>query len=301
MTARFNLLGLLALALIGLILLVLFEPGLPPDDHMPAGILSPHPPETIVIRVPGSDTIRLVRREGVWLMQAPVTVEASPIQVVRLLRFLRTPVVVAYRDGVDMAAAGLITPKATLDVDGRVFRIGAKQPVRQYRYVQSGDTVYLVRDDPMEPIDAGISGLIGPRLLPRRGEPVEIRLPGYHLQRQPAGVWRAVPPLAETAVAGMVAAWRQASADHVSQFAAGAIDWRDAWPVTVRLAGRPQPITWQVAARNGQVMFARPDIGVVYHFFDAAAAGLLAPVQDRAAAPGAARSSNQRMASPYWD
>ena len=301
MTARFNLLGLLVLALIGLILLIVFEPGLPPADHGTAETLSLHPPETVVIRVPGSDTMRLVRRDDVWLMQAPVTVEADRVQVAKLLRFLHTPVVAAYRDGVDIAAAGLATPKATLDVDGRAFRIGAKQPISQHRYVQSGDTVYLVRADPIEPIDAGIPGLISPRLLPRHGEPVEIRLPDYHLRRQARGVWHAVPPLAEAAVTGMVAAWRQASADHTESLAAGVSDWCDAWPVAVRLADRPQPITWQVMAQSGQVMFARPDIGLVYRFFDAAAAGLLAPIQDRAVAPDAARAPNQHAAIPYWD
>jgi hypothetical protein len=276
LTSR-TLVNLALLGLIGLLAaVVLLEPGIEPPA--PKTRLSEQDPDGIArIRIerPDAPTIVLEKSAGGWQITEPLRLPASEFRVIGLTEMLRSesqgtvPVT-------DPARFGLAPPRATLSLEDTRIEFGDTEPISGRRYVRLGQTVHLVADTVLHQLTDSATSFVHPGPLGPGAEPVGFRLSGGKELRLTEGKWVLTPDdqtLGADALNGLAQAWRDAQSASVRSYTAP--ERAEALEVSVR--GREEPLRFQVAKGEYEVVLGRPEAGVEYHIPSAAAERLLDP------------------------
>ena len=157
----------------------------------------------------GSDDqrIELAREAGRWwLHRDGQRLPADEVRVREVLRLADATGATRYPLAeVDAAALGLQPPRAVVTLDGRALRIGAQEPLRYLRYVESAGTVHLVPDTAYVHLAADWTGFVDPAPFAGRGEPTAITAPDWRLARDAEGRWGFTPE--RPAAAEVARAW----------------------------------------------------------------------------------------------
>lgn len=230
----------------------------------PKALFSTAPAALTAVRAKWASGKRLVLVHGVheWYLQAPIRAPAQPTRIGAFLAALAEPVSRHYRARrVPLAAAGLSPPRLTLVAGGQTAAFGRVNPTTGMRYVLRSGDVYMVADTILPRLAAGPWQFVDPRLLPRRAQPTQITLPSGRTSTD----------------AGLLAAWHRSRAARVGppRTAAKPV----AAHVTIRIAGRENPITFSVRTRHPKLRLDRRGTGVEY-ILPAAAASRLLPAGD---------------------
>jgi hypothetical protein len=223
----------------------------------------------------GGPPITLERKEGEWLITAPLSAPADPFLVERLLAIL------AARPAYRLAATGLARfdldpPRTRLIIDGDTFGFGAVNTVMREQYVLTEGAVYAVELRYGAALPASPAQLIRKQLFGANEVPVRLELSGFTVA-QSAGRWLVSPQSAEISqddVGHWVDAWRHAAAARVElhdRIEAKAVD-----DVRVELRGGGK-LVFSILQREPDLVIVRPDTKLQYHFFAETARRLLAP------------------------
>lgn len=217
--------------------------------------------------------IVLARADGHWRVVQPYSARADASQVERLLGVLsaRSSVRLAADD---RARYGLDAPQAKLTLNEQTFLFGAVNTMTREQYVMAGDAVYAMPLAQRTAFPREAAALVSKSLFAPGETPVRFELPGFTAALD-GGRWTFSP------------AQPDLSADHRNA-------WADAWRHATALAVSPhrgetpredihvtladgRSVTLGILQREPELVLARADEGLRYHFLADAAKRLLAP------------------------
>jgi hypothetical protein len=289
--------GLLALVA-GLLLMVYFEPGVkhePEHPHLTG--LSPNDVQRIRIRQSGGAELSLSRKNGVWMLDAPVATYANEFRIEPLLRVTEAESYASFAaQGQDLKQYQLEPPLAVLRLNDLELEFGGTEPINNRRYVRVDGTVHLIDDHYYFRLQAGFPAFVSNRLLPPDAQPVRVALPDFTLSRDAQGRWSANPALkgvAADALNSFVDEWKGAQAVEVDRYEDGGTGKK----ARIEFAAGAAPIDFQVSESGSEVLFGRRDLGLRYHLTTDQARRLLSPPEPEAK-PTAAQLPTKDKAAP---
>ena len=214
-----------------------------------------------------------------WLLEKPVQWPANNITVERLISIVtsesdsRLPA-----EGVDLATLGLQIPKAILSLNDTRILFGATNNIGGRRYIKVGSTVYLLPDIHLHFINQGISGLIDRRLLPRSISLKSLSLAEFNLSKSSDGSWQdiALGDAVVDQINALVNNWQTLEAGNIKSYD------RSKTAELKIVAGLQdgRKIDFFLTSTRPEIVIARPDLGVQYHFSEKQFYGLLSIVKE---------------------
>jgi hypothetical protein len=296
---------LLVVAL-GLALLAWFKPGVKPVDA-PRPITAAIAPEqvgSITVERLNRDPLRFSKRDGRWFLLADQReLPAADFQMHALLRLLEATATRDYPVGtLDLAALGLQPPRARVTMEDVDFRFGTTDALNNQRYVQVGDSVYLIDDQYQHLLNADWPNFVSRQLLEGRGAISRLELPDMTLAYADDGHWRLDPEqagISADTLQTLIENWQNATALLTRRHTDGAVEGT----VTVHTRDSEQPLVLRILTRSPDLVLARPDWGIQYQLPGSEADSLLTlpqPASEPAAQPAedAATPALPRPAEP---
>ena len=276
-----NLLNLALLALAGILALVIFyQPGITPEPAPQAvtALGGKNIKRIQVVRMT-RDPLTFTRHDGEWFLSGDRELPASNFQVSSLLAVLQTAAIRSYPvDSVEPETLGLAPPLATLTLDNVHFKIGITDALDKLRYLQTGDTVFLVSDRYQHLISADWPGFVSRKLLPASAGISQLQLPHTILSLSADNQWQQ-SAATDSVDAGklqiLVDSWQQASATYIRHYQ----PVTGSETVTLEFSTAAEAVTFQIVARTPELILARPDLGIQYHL-QADMAGILLAVPE---------------------
>jgi hypothetical protein len=285
MSAR-NLLNL-ALVAIAIILglVVYFKPGLEPEPTPQPLTTLLSPEEAIGIHIDRStrDPLSFIRRNDRWyLMGREQELPASSFQLQALLRLLETKSTSRYAAAtVDLKALGLEPPQATVTIDDVEILFGNTESLENNRYALIDETVHLIGDRYQHLVNADWTNFVERKLLPADKILRTLQLPDMTLTLTDGTQWQlspGKPDVSADAVQQLVDHWQNASALYARRYDGSQSDET----ITLEFSDLPETLTFKIISHSPELVLARPDWGIQYHFPGDMGKGLLS-LQETAA------------------
>ena len=281
----------LNLALLGgaalLVLVVIYQPGLDKPQALPklTTLIAAHITQ-IRIERGAAAPIALAHTAQGWVMTAPVRMPANSFRVETLLQVAQA----ASHARLDVVAVSLAEfkldkPRARLWLNATEIAFGTTDSLSGRRYVRIGDSVHLISDTVYFDLIGAFTAFADTALLAPGSRLTQIDMHSLRLLRVSEGGWMQAPNRAQVAPEGdasmdtinvLLDAWRQAHAILLRPYVVS-VDSRaraeDA--IFIHLAGAEQPLRFDIVSRVPDLVLARTDLGVQYHFPAGAARQLL--------------------------
>ena len=138
-----NLILLGAIALMALVLTM--RPGKQAEENYPLTTLNKDDIDRITLLRPTRDKLVLDKLNNRWHMTAPVNARSNRFNVSDLLKLAGTESSIRFAaDDKALAQYGLDKPAASIMLNDVTLNVGNSHPIKQERYVQTGNWVYLV-------------------------------------------------------------------------------------------------------------------------------------------------------------
>jgi hypothetical protein len=239
----------------------------------PLSALKPQEALSLRIERAGAMPVVLEKKPEGWLVTAPFTARADDSRVQRLLAIVEAKAAHRFPAG-DRGRFGLEAPQARLVVDGQAFSFGLVNELTREQYVMAGDTLYAVHPRygmalPAKALDAVSRQLFAPH-------EVLVRIEGRQFTvAQQDGKWALTPgagDLSQDDLIRWVDEWRLASALRVEPLSAKSA--REDIRIGLKSGAR---LTLGIVAREPELVLARSDEKLQYHFRPELAKRLLSP------------------------
>jgi len=262
-----NLINLALLCLAGLLILVIvYRPGIAPESaSQTLTALTGDGITRIQVTRTKRDPLLFTQHADNWVLAGSNELPASNFQIHSLLGILQAQPARSYpADSLDLETLGLKPPQATLLLDDTRLEIGLTEALDNMRYVQMGDTVFLVADKYQHLINADWSSFVERKLLPANSRLTRLQLPDLDLSLTAAGVWQlspADPAISADTLTALVSNWEQATAYYVRRHKDGTSGEK----VTLEFSSAAEPVTFHIVAQTPELILARPDKGIQYH------------------------------------
>ncbi len=258
--------GLLVL-LIGLGLLVLFEPGIEPPPA-PTALTTFNQDDITHVRIDREqqEPLRLDRQQDGWRVLSNQPIPANEFQVLSLLELVGTETKRSYSlDQLDLGKLELDPASAKVTFNNELtIEFGTTEPLGGSRYVRIDDTVHLVKDRYQHLIEADITTFVDHRLLREGSHITRLQLPQKTLMYSDDIHWSLVPEdpdVSADAIQELVDAWQHVSALWVRKYEAGSSEAQ----IQIQLEGTQDTIKFEIMARQPELVLARPDWQIQYH------------------------------------
>ena len=184
----------------------------------------------------------------------------------------------------DLPKYGLDKPALRLWVNGTEYDFGATEPVENDHYVKDGNYVDLVGGLLYYRLDHDIYWWADKHLLPAASHITGLELPHATLMQDKGGKWQlypAEPRVTADMLQRLVDDWQAAQAVGVTAVGKG----KPNGEVDISLAGRSEPLRFQILEDDVFFVLARPDLGLQYELDDSARYTLIKPIVVSAAPP----------------
>lgn len=260
-----NLLNLLLLAIgAGLLLLIIYQPGLTPEDaHTPFTAIDPASIDSILIEREHYQSVVVKKQAGHWHLVGNKTLPAAEIQMNALTRILQASSSQQYApETLDLAALGLDPPRATLTLNETVILIGDTDALESKRYILINQQVHLVTDQYQHLVNADLPNFVSRQLLSGQQTITRLTLAGLSLSMIDQQ-WQLAPESSTTSADSLqilIDNWQNATALYVSRYQPA--DTKET--VTIDYDDAPS-ITFQVVSHRPELVLARPELGIQYH------------------------------------
>lgn len=221
----------------------------------------------------GDAPIVIERKGDSWHITAPLSAQADPFQVQRLLAILDASAAHRFA-ATDLARFDLDRPQARLTIDGQHFSFGTVSAVTRQQYVLAAGTVYAIEPRYGGMLPQNAEQLIKKQLFAANEAPVRFEFRDFTVVMSD-GRWQVSPPsgeLSQDDVQRWVDAWRHAAALRAAPDA-------DRTPLSeIRMEFKDgRKLTLGILQREPEFVIARPDENLRYHFPAETARRLLAP------------------------
>jgi hypothetical protein len=167
---------------------------------------------------------------------------------------------------IDLSALGLQEPKAILSLNDTRILFGTTNNIGDRRYLMIGTTIYLLADIHLPFISQGIAGLIDNRLLPPSIPLQTFELAERKLSRDGIDNWQSSPAtdIPADRLKQFISYWQSLEAPVVKVFK------QSGEPLEKMVAGLEggSEIEFLLMSIYPELVIARPDLGVEYHFHE---------------------------------
>jgi hypothetical protein len=262
-------LGLLAIiAVLGI--LAFFEPGKKEAEKQALAAVDENTLTMVTLK--NKETITFEKKDGHWRLTAPLQAPANEIRVRQLVDIAKSGIDAQYPvQAEDLAKFELDKPKATLILGNTTLVFGGSDPINMRRYVQAGDTLYLVNDDFFHHLTASATDYVDKKLLPENAKVREISIPGLKAVLGPDGRWTREPPSeAKPDLGELATLWATARAIDVRRLE------KPVQGDAVRIGlAEGNPVEFVIVQREPDLVLARQDLGLQYELTGETARQLL--------------------------
>lgn len=239
--------------------------------------LKPPDIERIAIQI-DDDAFTLTRRATQWHIESPIEWPANNITLQRVLGITLSEAKSSLSvDEIDLATLGLEFPTAILTLNDTRFAFGATSNIGNRRYVMTGSTIYLMSDIHLHFFNQGLPALIDRRLVPRSLALQNLRLGKLNLSKTSNGSWQndgeAISP---DQLDSLIANWQTLEASSIKPYRKSGLS---EGKITAGLEDGSK-LEFLLMAISPEIVIARPDLGLQYHFSESQYYGLLAVAQE---------------------
>lgn len=255
---------LMFIAVIGLVALAIYKPGIEaPTESVPLTTLNSEQISRIDITHAGG-AVNLERRDNGWWVTNDTPVPADQNQVDILLNLASLSPVRSY-PATEFGPTQLhLEPAlATLRLNDTELRFGNTEPLDNLRYVRVGDRISLISDNYQNLLQGTRTQFASRKLLAGTADIVGITLPNLKLTKPEDGTWLIEPEperISADAAPKLVEAWATASALWVRNYQPS----ENSTPVSIDLANG-QHIEFELRQSDRETVLARPDLGLEYN------------------------------------
>ena len=272
----------LAVLVVALGALLYLRPARDAAVEYPLSGLKPGDALTLRVERAGTMPVVLEKKQDGWFVTAPFTARADESRVQRLLEIVGARAAHRFPAG-ERGRFGLEPPQARIVVDGQSFSFGLVNDITREQYVMAGDAIYAVHPRygmalPATALDSASRQLFAPHEVPLRIEGREFSV------AQQDGRWLLTPgagDLSQDDLIRWVDEWRLASALRVQPQSAKSA--RETFRIHLKSGAS---FTLGVVAREPELVLARSDETLQYHFRAELAKRLLAPPAAAGDPPG---------------
>jgi hypothetical protein len=237
--------------------------GFPPVNSISS--LKPQDIHRVIIQTADNNRFVLGNSSNQWRFENPVQWPADNTTLERIISIVKSnPDARLPADTIDLATFGLQKPRATLTLNDTPVDFGTTNNIGGRRYVKIASTVYLLPDIHLHFITQGINGLIDRRLLPRSVALEALELGKLSLRKKSDGAWQgnAVGEDETTRLNRLANNWQTRNAGSIKIF-----DRSKAMiEKIVATLENGSKIDFLLMAITPEIVIARPDLGVQYHF-----------------------------------
>jgi len=252
------------------------ETGYQPENRISQ--LKPQNIEQIHIKT-AEHTIRLVKTGSAWQIESPVLWFANNIAVERIIGIVNSQTDSRLPSNeIDISTLGLQFPRAVLTLNQTDFIFGDTNNIGERRYLLTEDTVFLIQDRHLALITQGITGLLDRRLLPRALSLRSIKANAFHLTQPEQGNWQSDNDSHNKAsIDQLISNWQSLEAKHIQRYQSSATPRQK----IVTELDNGGMIEFYVLSIKPEIVIARPDLGLQYHFAEVQFYGLLSIANDQ--------------------
>jgi len=200
-----------------------------------------------------------------WQLETPVQWPANNITVERIIAILASETETSIAvDGIDLTALGLQDPKLTLRLNDTVVLFGATNNINDRRYILIGSTIFLLADVHLPFMVQGISGLIDKRLLPGSISLQALDIAGLRLNKNNTSTWNSSnnTAISTDQINRLVSNWQTIEAGTIRRYDPSA----SVQQKIVATLSDGSSIEFLLMAREPELVIARPDLDLQYHF-----------------------------------
>ena len=230
------------------------------------------------IRIETADqSLELQRKGAQWQIESPVKWPANNVAVERIATIAKTqPHSQLPSSQIDLATLGLVIPKAAITLNDTTLLFGDVNPIGNRRYLLIGSQVFLITDVHFALINQGLFGLIDQRLLPSSLQASGLKSLQFDL-RNKQGNWKNTGQDSnQKAINELINNWQGLAATKVTGYNSRQTPLSK---VSATLTDE-QSIEFYILSISPEIIIARPDLGIQYHFPDHYYYGLLAFSKD---------------------
>lgn len=219
-------------------------------------------------------SIQLSKVGGVWQIDSPIFWYANNIGVERIIDIVnaRTDSRLA-ADEIDLSTLGLLTPKAILRLNDRQITFGGTNNIGERRYLMIDDEVYLVKDRYLPFVTQKATSLLDQRLLPRVLPLQSLRFADKRIEKSDNGWVSDSAEINREQATLIIKNWQTLEAEQIRVYDAGQTPRQK---ITADF-GEQRQVDFLVLSITPQVVIARADLGIQYHFREKNYYGLLSP------------------------
>jgi len=224
-------------------------------------------PQSITdIRIETADTsIQLQKHDNSWQLLSPIEWFANNIAAERLTTLVSVePQSKLPKNEIDLSTLGLRIPKAVITLNDKVFYFGDTNRIGNRRYLMLEPNVYLASDVHYPFISQGLAGLVDNRLLPPALQLQSLQFSTFRLTREGSEWSSDRTEKNATAVQQLVNNWQHKQASSIRPFDQSQIPLNK---ITATLSNQ-QIIEFHILAIKPEIIIARPDLKLQYHFPD---------------------------------
>ena len=271
----------LLLAVAALAVVTYFRPA---REEAPTHAVSSRLPahaRSVRIERAGTPAIAVEKQGETWRIVEPLRAEADADRVQRLLEILTARSAQRYDAG-DTERFDLARPRTRLVIDGESYQFGMVNAVAGEQYVLVGGVVHAIASRYGAALPLHAADIARRQLLSHAEIPVRFEMGEFAL-RQEAGKWLMLPArkaLSEDELASWVKAWRITAASRVAPLTQRSY----AGELRIALASGTS-LTFGIVQREPELVIAREDEKLQYHFPSVTARRLLAPPGEVRGAP----------------
>lgn len=225
------------------------------------------------IEFPAKNPVVLEKRDGNWFLVQPYAARAGLVPVSKILAILNAESVDKF-DASDLARFGLDNPSLRLKLDDKEILFGTYNPVNGQQYIAFGNSVYLVSTQYSDAAATQVVELLDKHLL-APGEEVagfdfshleQWEATGLRVERA-GSEWKVSIPGAKPVSSEMDDwfgdGWKTLSATSVKPYAR---DSKAAYPYFEIILKDGKRIHVDKHLESPELILARPDEGIQYHF-----------------------------------
>lgn len=216
-----------------------------------------------------------LKKSGVqWQLTQPITIAANTFRIESILKLINAPVHSKYViTEIDPVTIGLTEASTSIQFDDMLIRFGITNPATRLRYIQLGDRVYTIEDVYYPLLSSHFGTLVALNLLPADSKIEKLELPELSVSKGDSGLWQSSTDLSADDIVSLIDNWQHAQAFGIHEY----LPRGDHGKATLKLAGKPQTITFVITDLEPWLILARPELGLEYHLDFEASKKLITP------------------------
>lgn len=222
------------------------------------------PQDITRIKIETADAvIRLQKQGSRWLITDPIQWFGNNITAERLTTLATLEATSELpRDQIKLSTLGLSIPRAVVMLNDQSIYFGDTNQIGNRRYLLVDDKVYLSSDIHFPFIAQGLSGLVDGRLLPASLDLSAIKSASFSLQKQASNWISDNPKHKPEAIQSLIHNWQTLPASSIRTYDNSQTPLHKVIVTTEKA----ETIEFFVLSIQPEIIFARPDLKLQYHF-----------------------------------